>query len=445
MALRKRTCRDEGSGVIDGNDDISSLVRTLNQEWAIGKTMRVFSLNWRHTSFLVFLLAFLVRGAFILTQQDGFYFPDSLVYSQTAVSLLSVGEFGANYDRAPAYPVFLAAVYWLFGESILAIRVVESFMGAFLAIVMAALGRRVGGEIVGILAGIMWAVYPMGIFIAGLVYPTGLAVMLLACGVWCMLPARQEELSGKGVFSGGVFLGLAALTIPVALLTIIVAAAWVFYWARQSRLFLALLLFLGAGVTIVPWTARDFLVHRQLVPVESSFKRYLPQIVTTETRLQDNGVNPILLRLELYAVHFGRNFVEFWELYPSRIQMSDQGYRNKLHAKDSQIVKETIYSPNQLINAVSILSVGPIFLCALLGTVAMWLRRDRWRELSLLWVMVLSFAVGYAVFVGKIRYRVPVEPYLIILSAYGVHAAYAVISARFKSVAVPSGSIRRCT
>jgi 4-amino-4-deoxy-L-arabinose transferase-like glycosyltransferase len=445
MALRKRTCRDEGSGVIDGNDDISSLVRTLNQEWAIGNTMRVFSLNWRHTSFLVFLLAFLVRGAFILTQQDGFYFPDSLMDSQTAVKLLSAGEFGADFGRAPGYPVFLAAVYWLFGESILAIRVVESFMGAFLAIVMAALGRRVGGEIVGILAGIMWAVYPMGIFIAGLVYPTALAVMLLACGVWCMLPARQEELSGKGVFSGGVFLGLAALTIPVALLTIIVAAAWVFYWARQSRLFLALLLFLGAGVTIVPWTARDFLVRGQLVPVQSDFERYLYPIVTAETHLQDNGVNPILLRLELYAVHFGRNFVGFWELYPSRIQMSDQGYRNKLHAKDSQIVKETIYSPNQLINAVSILSVGPIFLCALLGTVAMWLRRDRWRELSLLWVMVLSFAVGYAVFVGKIRYRVPVEPYLIILSAYGVHAAYAVISARFKSVAVPSGSIRRST
>jgi 4-amino-4-deoxy-L-arabinose transferase-like glycosyltransferase len=401
--------------------------------------------TWRRTLLSIFIVALLIRGGFVLTLQDGFYFPDSIEYSGAALNLLISGQLGEVYNRPPAYPVFLASVYFLFGENIFAVRVMESFIGALLAVIIALIGRRVAVPAVGVLAGVTWAIYPMGIFIAGLVYPTGLAVMLLACGVWCMLPARQEELSGKGVFSGGVYLGLAALTIPVALLTIIVAAAWVFYWARQSRLFLALLLFLGAGVTIVPWTARDFLVHRQLVPVESSFKRYLPQIVTTETRLQDNGVNPILLRLELYAVHFGRNFVGFWELYPSRIQMSDQGYRNKLHAKDSQIVKETIYSPNQLINAVSILSVGPIFLCALLGTVAMWLRRDRWRELSLLWVMVLSFAVGYAVFVGKIRYRVPVEPYLIILSAYGVHAAYAVISARFKSVAVPSGSIRRST
>jgi 4-amino-4-deoxy-L-arabinose transferase-like glycosyltransferase len=382
-----------------------------------------------------------MRGVFILTQQDGFYFFDSLRYSQAAVNLLRFGEFGTNYDRAPAYPVFLAAVYLLFGESIFAIRVVESFMGAFLAAIMAALGRRVGGEIVGALAGIMWAVYPMGIFIAGLVYPTGLTAMLLACGVYCVLPATHEELSAKGVFSGGLFFGLAALTIPVALLTIVVVAAWVFYRACHSRLFLVSLLFLGSAVSLGPWTARNFLVYEQVIPVQPNFERHLPKIVTPKINRRDDRVNAILLRPDLYVVRFGRNFVQFWELYPTRIKMSDQDYRDKLHSQDSRVIKETIYSPNRLINAVSILSVGPIFLLGLLGTVAMWLRRGLRRELSLLWIMVLSFAVGYAFFVGKIRYRIPVEPYLIILSAYGLNAACAVISARFKAVSLRSRSI----
>ena len=320
-------------------------------------------------------------------------------------------------------------------------------MGAFLAVIIAMLGRRVGGEIVGALAGIIWAVYPMGIFIAGLVYPTGLAAMFLACGVYCVLPDTHQELSAKGVFSGGLFLGLAALTIPVALLTIVVVAAWVVYWARHSRLLLASLLFLGSAVSLVPWTARNFLVHGQVIPVQPNFERYLPKIVTPETKLRDTRVNAILGHPDLYAVRFGRNFVRFWELYPSRITMSDQGYRDQLHAQDSRVIKETIYIPNRLINAVSILSTGPIFLFALLGTVAMWLRRDLRRQLSMLWIVVLSFAVGYAFFVGKIRYRIPVEPYLIILSAYGVHATYAMISARFKSVVLSSGSIisRRST
>src|SRR5262245_53242837 len=155
--------------------------------------MNVFFSNWRRTVLLVFFLALLTRGAFILTQQDGYYFPDSLVYSQTVVKLLFVGEFGADFGHAPGYPVFLAVMYWLFGESIFAIRVVESVMGALLAVIMAQIGRRVGGEIVGALAGTIWAVYPLGIFIAGLVYPQGLGAMLLACAVYCVLPAKLEE------------------------------------------------------------------------------------------------------------------------------------------------------------------------------------------------------------------------------------------------------------
>jgi len=105
------------------------------------------------------------------------------------------------------------------------------------------------------------------------------------------------------------------------------------------------------------------------------------------------------------------------------------------------VIKETIYSPNRLINTVSILSVSPVFLFAIFGTVAMWLRKDLRRELSILWIMPLSFAIGYAFFIGKIRYRIPVEPYLIILSAYGVHATYAMISTRLRSPLGSSASI----
>jgi 4-amino-4-deoxy-L-arabinose transferase-like glycosyltransferase len=409
--------------------------------------VNVFFSNWRRTVSLIFFLALLMRGTFIVTQQDGFYFPDSLQYSEAAVNLLRFGEFGATYDRAPAYPAFLAGVYSLFGESIFAIRVVESLMGAFLAVVIATLGRRVGGELVGASAGLIWVVYPMGIFVAGLIYPTGLAAVLLACGVWCMLPANDAELSPKGVFFGGLFFGLAALTIPVALLTIVVVAAWVFYWARYSRLFFALLIILGSAVALGPWTARNFFVYGEAILVQPHFEQHLPPIGIPESSRSADRIDAILLRPDRYASRFGINFVQFWELYPNRIKMSDQDYRDKLHAEDPRLVRETIFTPNRLINAASILSTGPIFFFALLGTVAMCLRRDLRRELSLLWMMTLSFAVGYAFFVGKLRYRTPVEPYLIILSAYGMNATFAMIFARSKSVLVPTGSIisRRST
>jgi 4-amino-4-deoxy-L-arabinose transferase-like glycosyltransferase len=413
----------------------------------IGMFMNFCFSNWRRTAPLIFFLALLTRGAFILMQQDGFYFPDSLLYSEAAVNLLAAGEFGTNFDRAPGYSVFVAAVYLLFGESIFAIRVVESFAGAFLAVILAALGRRIGGEMVGALAGVIWAVYPMGIFIAGLVYPTSLATILLAGGVWCLLPAHHEELSVKGAFSSGLFFGLAALAIPVVLLTIVAIAAWVFYWARHARLFFALLIILGSAVTLVPWTARNFVVYGEAILVQPNFEQHLPRMKIPESGPSVDKLDAILLRFDRYAARFGRNFVQFWELYPNRIKMGNQDYRDKLHARDSRLIKETIYVPNRLINAVSIVSTVPIFLFALLGTVAMCLRRDLRRELSMLWIMAMSFAVGYSFFVGKIRYRIPVEPYLIILSAYGMKATFAMIPANFKSFLVPSGSIisRRST
>src|SRR5262245_50710342 len=154
--------------------------------------MNFFLANWRRTAVSIFVLAFLTRGTFIATQRDGFYFPDSLEYSRVAVNLLSVGEFGADFRLAPGYPVFLSVVYWCFGESIFAVRIVESFMGAVLAVIIATLGKRVGGEIVGVLAGTIWAIYPLGIFIAGLVYPQGLGAALLACAVYGLLPAPHE-------------------------------------------------------------------------------------------------------------------------------------------------------------------------------------------------------------------------------------------------------------
>jgi 4-amino-4-deoxy-L-arabinose transferase-like glycosyltransferase len=69
----------------------------------------------------------------VLTLQNGFYFPDSLEYSQAATNLLSHGTFGEGYNRPPMYPLVLAAIYALFGQHIMAILRVQAVMGAKMA------------------------------------------------------------------------------------------------------------------------------------------------------------------------------------------------------------------------------------------------------------------------------------------------------------------------
>jgi hypothetical protein len=124
-------------------------------------------------------------------------------------------------------------------------------------------------------------------------------------------------------------------------------------------------------------------------------------------------------RPDVFAARFGREFLGFWELYPSRVSMNRPGFREASNRRDSRVVRQTIYGRRDLMNLVSILSTGPLFLFTMLGLGAMWVKRNR-RELSLLLAIILSYAVGYALFVGKIRYRMPVEPYIVIIGAYGI-------------------------
>jgi 4-amino-4-deoxy-L-arabinose transferase-like glycosyltransferase len=386
--------------------------------------------NWYRTISTIFFLALLIRVAFVFTLQDGFYFPDSVEYSQAAVNLLTNGDLGESYNRPPGYPVFLADIYLFFGESILAVRMVESVMGALLAVVITLIGRRIGGDVVGVLAGLLWSIYPIGIFIAGLVYPTNLLTMLVACGVLCLLPPSHQEPSPKRFFLAGVILGLAALTVPIVVVTIGAISLWTMCWSRVNRLAVVSLL-VGSALTIVPWTVRDFYVYGKLIAVEPRVVDHLPRIhIANENVPPEGKVQAILKHPALFAIHFGSEFLHFWKPYPDRIAMDRPGFREKQHEKDPRVVKNTIFTTNNLINVVSILSTGPIFLFAIIGTAAMWFRRERRRDLLLLSAAILSFAVGYSAFYTKTRYRIPIEPYIVILSSYGLRKTCLVLARR---------------
>jgi 4-amino-4-deoxy-L-arabinose transferase-like glycosyltransferase len=387
--------------------------------------------NWTRTLLAIFVIALLVRSAFILTLQDRYYFPDSVDYSRAAVSLISSGELGETYKRPPGYPVFLAGIYLFFGESIFAVRMVESVLGAFLAVVIALVGRRMGGEVVGLLSGLLWSIYPIGIFIAGLVYPETLLTTLLACGVLGFLPYAQGDLSRKRVFLTGVLWGLAALTKPIVLATLGAVSLWVFFWGRGSRLLVVSLLFLGSALTVVPWGIRDYYVYDRLVIVEPRAVQHLPRMRSAERELRDKKIEAILQHPGEFAGRFVGEFLHFWKVYPDRVRMSKPDYRERMHAKNPQVVEDTIFSTNNLIMAVSLLSTGPLFLFAILGTVAMWLQRERRGDLWLLWGTILSFAVTYSFFFTETRYRIPIEPYIAILSAYGLKKTWDLMAARF--------------
>jgi 4-amino-4-deoxy-L-arabinose transferase-like glycosyltransferase len=379
--------------------------------------------GWRRTVIFLFTVALIIRAAFVLTLKDGFYFPDSVDYSRAAVSLLEAGEFGETYRRSPLYPVFLAGIYALFGEEIVPVRMVEALLGACLAVVIALIARRIAGDHVGALAGFLWSVYPLGVFVVGLVYPTHVATMLLACALLCMVTPVHQELAPGRVLAGGIILGLGALTVPVVLVTILAITAWILYWQPERRLLLAILFVLGAALSLVPWTVRNYDVYGRLVIIEPRAVQHLPPLDWTDQNRYsadlEQKIGTRLARPRAFARRVLREFGHFWELYPERIRMSQPAIREKIYAKDSRIVRESVFTTSWT-SLVTLLSVGPTFLFALIGTGVMCFAKNRRRDLSLLVLTIMSFAMTHSLFYGKMRYRIPVEPYIIILSAYGL-------------------------
>ena len=381
--------------------------------------------HWRQTLLAIFLAALAIRGVFILTLQDGYYFPDSVSYSGAAVNLLTNGELGKAYNRPPGYPVFLAAIYLLFGNGIFAVRMVESVMGALLAVVIAMIARRIGGTTVGALAGFLWSIYPIAVFITGLVYPTNLLTTLLALGILCFVPKPGRDLLPKQVFLASSLWGLATLTIPIVLVTVAAISAWLMYWGGVNRFRLVFALILGASLTILPWIIRDFYVYDRLVLVEPRASAHLPRIRTADKSIRDNKIEAILQYPAEYAQRMVGEFLHFWTLYPERITMDKPGFRERMHEQDPRVVRNTIFTTNDLVKAVSILTTGSIFLFAIIGSASMWFQQERRYDLSLLWTVILSFAIGYSLFYSKLRYRIPIEPYIMILSAYGLTKTWA--------------------
>ena len=400
----------------------------------------------RQVLFLIFLVAFLIRVIFTLTLKDGFYFSDEFDYTVTARHFAAHGTLPESFDRSPLFPLFLAGLFKLGGESFFYIRIVQAVLGAIIALQIALIGRRVGGSGVGIVAGALWAIYPMGVFMSGILYPAILLTSLMTSAVLCLLAERDSPAYVAWVALAGLLLGASTLTKPMVFSSIVVVALWLFAQRRSGRLRLLLVsIFLGSALmSLLPWTLHNVVKHGEFVPVESRSldelvpwagnataptiegKRGQGQLIQTKGDstpvAQPSTDSKLVGMLTRMAKRYPGELVSFFELYPTRVGFLNQSQREQARRKKTERFVRYIPFGSDLVMAVSIFSVGPLYLFAVVGMASMWRGREKRRELSLFVLLVMSFALSYAISWGKIRYRIPVDPYIILLSAWGVVA-----------------------
>lgn len=394
---------------------------------------------------IIIVGAFLVRLVYVSILDNKWYFYDTVHYDKAARSIVAgegfgkgytfseVEEFQSEYGLPPAYPVFLAANYYIFGQNFFMVRVIQSILGALICLLVFLIGRDIFNKRTAFLATLVSAIYPMFIFASGLLYVETLFTFFILLTVWFLLRFFSDrKIWQLGLV--GLFLGLATLSRPILFALYPFLGLW-FFMAFDKHLSLKIysiaIMFLVTALTLLPWTVRNYMVFGRITPVSAAFGWYLSNVEKrVETGLanpdesvsntsQNNGEQTIVSEEikdeessggflnKVYRIvmddpkqffsHYFGEFIHFWALYPDRVETE-----NKL----------TTWAAK----SVGILTFGPMLLFFIFGV---YYSFSNWRKSSLLFFTILSFALGSSFFLTRVRYRIPIEPYMIIFAAYG--------------------------
>jgi len=227
----------------------------------------------RRPGLVVFVVALGLRLAWVLRLPDQLRWIDETQFVGIARSLAAGHGFVSDSYRAnPLLPAYLGLVFRAFGESLLAARIGQAVIGALTCVVLLRIGTRLAGPALGLLAGLMLALYPPHVYLAGVFYVDCVLGLPLALGVLLALDVHQGRGGvGRAVLAGGL-LGLAALARPTFLVVVpALALAWCLGAAAgvRRRLELTAALGLGALAVVLPWTARNEAAYGRLVPISS--------------------------------------------------------------------------------------------------------------------------------------------------------------------------------
>jgi 4-amino-4-deoxy-L-arabinose transferase-like glycosyltransferase len=181
-----------------------------------------------------------------------------------ARTLVSSGTFGfipevpSAYTQ-PLYAWFLAGLYWPLERTWLVVGLAQIAVAAGTALVVLAIGYRLGSVSTGVIAALVATLHPYLVWHDVHVNREILDGFLLALIVLFALIAYERASPAYAAATGAVA-GLAILSNARLLLLPFVLAAYIAWRAEGKRTVLTLLVFVSAAAVLAPWVVRNQVV-----------------------------------------------------------------------------------------------------------------------------------------------------------------------------------------
>ncbi len=399
---------------------------------------------------LVFGLALGTRAIYVHQLSDSpllsVHMGDAKVFDEWAQEIAGGDWLGSEtFYQAPLYPYFLATSFTAFGYDYDAVRLVQIIIGSLSCVLLVVVGRQFASLRVGIIAGVILAIYPTAIFFDALVQKSVLSLFLMCVYLACM-GQNLQRLRPIYLIIAGSALGLACLTRENLLVVLIITIIWLCtYFRPQSwrrRTLAGLSFVMGMMIVLAPVGLRNWYVgssvllttsnvgpnfyigngqgasgvYRPLRPYRGSAdyeRQDAREIAETKTgkSLSDAEVNRYWLKRTWQDIssapgHWAGLLFHKWRMFWSPTEIADTESL-EAYADASGLLKT--------------LSTGLRFdILLLFAAAGVWVSRRNWRRHALLYGNVLAIAVSITLFFVFSRFRHTSLPIVTIFAAVGM-------------------------
>ena len=357
-------------------------------------------------------------------------------------------ETGQTAWLTPVYPMLVAGVFRVFGiftaRAFFAVVFLNALFSAAACIPIFLAGKKISGLGVASVAAWLWALFPSAVMMPfEWVWDTSLAALLGAGILWATLELADSPQRSRNWCGYGLLWGFTLMTNPALGSLLPFLLGWAAYHGKRAVKLSALKPVLAVGIAIlccVPWTVRNYVVFHKFVPLRSNFPLELyignnnnyatrqfvwPPKITKEREILQYfrlGETAFMEEEQRKALEFmrshpgiaaelvGEKFIAFWTGIAEPVQV--------FKTTDSLLIRVLLVS-----NTLAALG-------ALLGIAVLVGERSLYAIPAAAYPVV--FPGLYYVTHPNLRYRHPIDPVVLLLTAIAAAAAWGLLTRKHR-------------
>jgi 4-amino-4-deoxy-L-arabinose transferase-like glycosyltransferase len=390
---------------------------------------------------LILAGALLLRIVIVLTT-DHHLGADATQYDRYARSIAAADGYppsnialtGPTAFFPPLFPGIIGAIYWLTGDSLGAALLVQCLIGTAVVALIGLVCNQLWGGRVALVAMALAAIFPPFLVSVTTLLPEPLFIVLELAAVAAILEHRTSEHAYRWAVAAGIFVGLATLTrangivlIPPLLIGAIKARPL----RSLPAVTQAMSLILAAVLVVSPWSIRNSLAFDRFLPLTTQANLALarnynpgaesrpghPSTPFTSEQLSNLVKRPGLDEAEIAekAGSIGRDFAGDHPGYVIETLLRNTARTlGFMDGVELARASPTAAGANRELAAVGAYSFYFVAALALLGAFAPTTRRTPWWFWAtpvLLWLSVAWLSAG------RVKYRLPVDPFILMLAS----------------------------